>query len=161
MARTLSDFEDLTVLKEHAHSRYNHHEDLPAFQERFRKYVENLSKEIEQLENPFIVDDSKDLIKLTTKDVMGDDVVSTVRQIQELGKNQHAEFRRTRNFAYTIQLDNPIKKTKVIFLKVSATKGQSTKSMSKELKIHIRLFSQIYISTQIREETLKRFTIII
>ena len=82
-------------------------------------------------------------------------------RFKSLGKNQHAEFRKTRNFAYTIQLDNPIKKTKVIFLKVSATKGQSTKSMSKELKIHIRLFSQIYISTQIREETLKRFTIII
>ena len=92
---------------------------------------------------------------------MRDDVVSTVRQIEELGKNQHAEFRKTRNFAYTIQLDNPIKKTKLIFLKVSATKGQSTKSTSKELKLHIRLFSQMYVSTQIREETLKRFTIII
>ena len=157
VARVVSEFEELTVLKGNEHSKYNHHEDSPTFQEKFRKNVDKLSNEIEQLGNPFIVDDSEELIQLGTKNVMGDDVVSTVRQIEELGKNQHAEFRRTRILAHTVQLDSPIKKNKLPLFKVSATKGHSTKSESKELKMHIRLFSQMYISTQIRGGDLEEF----
>ena len=57
-----------------------------------------------QLGNPFMVDDSKELIQLWTKDIMGD-VRSIVIQIEELGKNQRAEFRKTRVFAHMDQLD--------------------------------------------------------
>lgn len=56
----------VSVLKENELSNYNHHEDSPAFQENFRRNADNVSKEIEQLENPFIVDDSKELIQLGT-----------------------------------------------------------------------------------------------
>ena len=69
----------------------------------------------------FIVNDSKELIQLGTKDVMGGDL-STVRQIEELGKNQHAEFRKSRIFAHTVQLDSPIKKNKLPLFKVSVLK---------------------------------------
>ena len=84
VTRAISEFEHLTVLKGNEHSKYNHHKDSPAFQEKFRKHVVNLSKEIQRLGNPFIVDDSKELIQLKTEDVMEDDVVSTIRQIEEL-----------------------------------------------------------------------------
>ena len=65
---------------------------------------------------------------------MGDDIVSTVRQIDDPGKNQHAEFTKTRIFAHTIQppLSN-----------VSANTGLSTKSESKEPKMHKQLFSSM------------------
>ena len=96
MAKAVSEFEDLTVLKGNEHWKYNHHEDSPAFQETFGKHVDNLAKEIGQLGNPFTVDDSKELIQLGTKDVMGDDVVWTVRQNEELGKKKQEEFRQTR-----------------------------------------------------------------
>ena len=66
VTRVISEFEDLTVLKGNEHSKYNHHEDSPAFQANFRRNADNVSKEIEQLENPFIVDDSKELIQLGT-----------------------------------------------------------------------------------------------
>ena len=52
----------ISVLKENELSNYNHHEDSPAFQEKFGKHVDNLSKEIERRRNLFIVDDSKELI---------------------------------------------------------------------------------------------------
>lgn len=42
---------------------------------------------MDQLGNPVIVDDSKELIQLGTKGVMGSDAVSTIRQIEELGKS--------------------------------------------------------------------------
>ena len=85
------------------------------------------------------------------------DDVSTVRQIEELGKNKHAEFMKSRIFAHTVQLDSPIKKNKLPLFKISAIKDQSTKSESKELKIHIRLFSEMYISTKLEGEILKEF----
>ena len=66
VTRVVSEFEELTVLKGNEHSKYDHHEDSPAFQENFRRDVDNVSKEIEKLENPFIVDDSKELIQLGT-----------------------------------------------------------------------------------------------
>ena len=36
VARAASEFEDLTVLKGNEHSKYNHHNDSPAFQERLK-----------------------------------------------------------------------------------------------------------------------------
>ena len=85
------------------------------------------------------------------------DDVSTVRQIEELGKNKHAEFMKSRIFAHTVQLDSPIKKKKLPLFKISAIKDQSTKWESKELKIHIRLFPEMYISTKLEGEILKEF----
>ena len=87
---------------------------------------------------------------------MGDDVVSTFRQIEELGESQHVEFRKTRIFAHRVQLDSPIKNYKLKLFNVSVTKGQSTKSESKKLKC-MQSFSQIYISTQIRVGNLEEF----
>ena len=87
---------------------------------------------------------------------MGDDVVSTFRQIEELGESQHVEFRKTRIFAHRVQFDSPIKKYKLTLFNVSVTKGQSTKSESKKLKC-IQSFSQIYISAQIRVGNLEEF----
>ena len=49
-----------------------------------------------------------------TKYVMGDDSVSTFKQIAELEKNQRPEFKKTRSFEHMIQLDYPIKKTAII-----------------------------------------------
>ena len=49
-----------------------------------------------------------------TKYVMGDDSVSTFRQIAELEKNKRPEFKKTRIFAHMIQLDCLIKKTAII-----------------------------------------------
>ena len=83
---------------------------------------------------------------METKDAMGDDVVSTVRQIGEFRKKQHAQIRKIRIFAHTIQLDSPIKKKRLPLFKVSATK-----------KMHILLFSQMFISMQIRGGDLEEF----
>ena len=43
-----------------------------------------LSTEFNQIENPFGPDELKELVQLGTKDVMTDNVVSTVRNIEEI-----------------------------------------------------------------------------
>ena len=88
---------------------------------------------------------------------MTDNLVSTVRNIEEIGRKQHAEFRETRIFRKSIRLDDPIKKNKLPTFKASNTKGRSAKTESQELKMHVRLFSQTYISTKIRGRNMEEF----
>ena len=93
-----------------------------------------------------------------TKDVMGDDVIKTVKTIEEAGKSQRKEFRERRLMKREISLDDPIKKNKFPTVKSANTKGQSTsRKGSDELKKHIRLFSQMYISTQTRGGNMDEF----
>ena len=84
-----------------------------------------------------------ELIQLDTKDVMGEEVVATVRTVNELGRTQYAQFRNMRIIERTIGIDAPIKTNKLPTFKSSNTKGQSSaNSQSKDLKQHIRLFSR-------------------
>ena len=156
-AKHVSEFEDITVLKGNEHSEFHHHEDSKAFQERFANHVALLATKFNQLGNPFGPDESKELVQLGTKEVMTDNVVSTVRNIEEIGRKQHAEFRETRIFHKIINLDDPIKKNKLPTFKASNTKGRSAKTESQELKIRVRLFLQMYISTQIRGGNMEEF----
>ena len=132
IARVVSELEDITVLKGNEHSEFHHPEDSKAFQEKFAKHVALLTTELNQLGNPFEPDELKELVQLGTKDVMKD-VVSTVRNIEEIGRKQHAEFRETIIFRKSIRLDDPIKKNKLPTFKVSNTKGRSAKTESQEL----------------------------
>ena len=52
-----------------------------------------------------------------------------------------------RIFNKSVPFDDPTKKSKLPTFKVSNTKGESARSQSKDLKIHVRLFLQMYIST--------------
>ena len=88
---------------------------------------------------------------------MTGNVVSAVRNIEEIGRKQHAEFRETRTFRKSIRLDDPIKKKKLPTFKASNTKGRLAKTESQELKMPIRLFSQLYISTKIHDGTMEEF----
>ena len=89
--------------------------------------------------------------------MMTDNVVSTVRNIEEIGRKQHAKFRETRIFHRSIRLDDPIKKNKLIIFEASNTKGWSAKTESQELKMHVRLFPQMNISTQISGRNMEEF----
>ena len=133
------------MLKGNEHSEFHHHEDFKAFQEKFAKHVALLTTEFNQLGNPYGPDKLKKLVQLGTKDVMTDNVKSTVRNIEEIGRKQHAKFRETRIFHKSIRLDDPIKKNKLIIFVASNTKAWSAKTESQELKMHVRLFPQIYI----------------
>ena len=113
--------------------------------------------ELEQLGNPFIVDESVELFQLDTKDVMGEAVVMTVKTTEKIGKKKYEEFKKARVIDVTQKLEDTITKNKLALFKQSNTKGQPSKSKSKDLKLHIRLFSQLYISTQIRGGNMDEF----
>ena len=76
---------------------------------RFDKHVNDLLTEFEQLGNPFMFDESNELIQLGTKAVMGDDVIKTVKTIEEADKSQSKEFLERGLMKREISLDDPIK----------------------------------------------------
>ena len=100
------------MLKKKDHGIFHHHEESVSFQRRFAKHVVDLTSEFEQLGNPFLFNESGELIQLDTKDVMGEEVVATVRTVNELGRTQHAQFRNMCIIERTIGIDAPIKKNK-------------------------------------------------
>ena len=145
VARLVTEFVNGAELKENEHSEFNDHEDSPSFQEKFKKHVGGLAIEFEQFGNPFISDESVELFQLDKKDVMGEAVVMMVKTIEEIGKVKYEEFKKARVIDVTQKLEDTITKNKLALFKQSNTKGQFSKSESKDLKPHSRLFHS-YIS---------------
>ena len=94
------------MLKETEHSEFHHHE------EKFAKHVSLFIKAFNHLGNPFEPDESNELIQLGTNDLIGDNVVSTVRQIEQIGKKQHNKFHEIIVFNKVVLFDDPTKKNK-------------------------------------------------
>ena len=67
IAKAVAESEEGTVLQEKQHGRFHHHEDSNSFQIRFAKNVHDLLTEFEQLGNPFMSDESNEVIPLGTK----------------------------------------------------------------------------------------------
>ena len=89
---------------------------------------------------------------------MGTEVINTVRTFEDLGISQHKEFRENRIIKKTKGLHDPITKNKLPLLKSTNTRGQSSGCTgSKEFKLHVGLFSQMHISTQIRGSDMDQF----
>ena len=132
------------------HTTFHYHEDSDSFKARFSKDVSSLTTEFKQLGSPFLPDEAAELIQLGTRDVMGPEVISTVRTIEDLGIS-HKEFRENRIIKKTKGLHDTILKNKLHICKSKNTRGQSSsRTESKEWKLHVRLFSQMYFSTRIR-----------
>ena len=68
-------------------SNFKHHEQYPKFQSTFQNDVLKLKKTFQDLGNPF-VEDSGQLISLETSCVMPEQVVSSVKTIKDIGKEQ-------------------------------------------------------------------------
>ena len=116
------------------------------------KHVNDLIAEFKSLGNPFLVDESStELIQMGSRDVMPEGAIRTVRNIEDITQKQLKEFRESRIIKHVTPVEAPIKKNKQMVFKTCNTKGPTrSKSEEKELKLHVRLFSQMYISTQIR-----------
>ena len=54
----------------------------------FQKQVQSLFNTIEEMGNPFL-EQSGDLLKLNTHDIMDSKVVETVQTIEQIGKQQY------------------------------------------------------------------------
>ena len=81
-----------------------------------------------------------------------------MKTTEDLGISQHQELKENIIFKKTKGLHDPITKIKLPLFKSTGTRGQySSCTESKELKLHVRLFSEMYISTQIKDGDMDQF----
>jgi len=153
IARMVREFEDASVLRNVDSKDFRHHEETPGFQKRFKDHYQSLIEEFEKLGNPFLCEgEDTDLIQLDTRDVMGEDIVETVNEIERLGKSQAETFITERIVERSCPIDAPIKKNKLqLFSTASKSSRQATsRAEKKDLQKDVKLFAQLYISTQVR-----------
>ena len=113
--RAVGKFEKVTVLESKDGTTFPHHEDSDSFKARFSKHVFDLTTEFKQLGNLFLLDEAAELIQLGTRDMMGPEVISTMRTIEDLGISQHKEFRENKIIKKTKGLHDSITKNKLSY----------------------------------------------
>ena len=94
LARVIGEFEESVesiVQKKSKGPDVNNHEQVKSVQATFTKQVKSLCHTIEEMGNPF-EEQSNDLLVLDTRNIVGEEVVSTVRNIQKLGEEQYSCF---------------------------------------------------------------------
>ena len=67
-----------------------HHEESSTFQKKFKENVIKMQTAFDDTCNPFI-DRTPELINIKTKDIMSDDVVASLRSLEEVGLSLYRE----------------------------------------------------------------------
>ena len=93
-------------------SETRHHEQTKKFQVTFTRNFQSLVEVIEEIDNPFL-EESKDLLRIDTRDIIDPAVVSSVDQAENLGKQQYEMFICERLLEQSVPISEPIKKKKM------------------------------------------------
>ena len=109
-ARLLKEFE-ADYFSRQRHSQYDYHHEEGFFAQRsFKEQTAGLYQVINELGNPFLCDDSDELVALDTRNVLDASVVNTVRTVHSLGKDQYAKYCKEVITDCTKSIHEPIKK---------------------------------------------------
>ena len=134
-----------------------HHEQTNSRQQRFSTQVLNLVKIISDFGNPFL-EQSQDLLVLDTRNVMPENAINTVNNIENIGMNLFRQYFEHRLTSRNKSLFDPISKNKLpIFSRATTKIISKDNSEVVSLKKNCQLFSQLYISCQVRDGNLEEF----
>ena len=115
-------------------------------QKAFKKQVQSLSTTTKEIGDPF-QESTNDLLVLDTQDIKLPSVVETVKTLESVGQNQYREFVTEILKAKSNSLFEPIKQNKLPLFSSHPLKSKSKK----------KLFSQLYVSCQVRDGNLDTF----
>ena len=139
IARILNEFEDQFQRRKQIDAR--HHEQLPSIQKSFTSDLNNTISTFTKLGNPFS-EDSKDLYVLDTKVIMSDEVVATVRSVENIGKTQFSEFVKKQIINPSANFyDNIMKNTLLLFKSKQKKPTSKLQAKVSSLKNDVQLFS--------------------
>ena len=115
MARVVNEFEiSLERIKQEQTKGpdIKHHEQVESKHNSFVKQVQAMTNTLEEMSNPFL-EECEDLLVLGTRDIADPKVANTIRNIEQIGKNQYQEYIRDRLDNRTKPLSDPIKQNKL------------------------------------------------
>lgn len=112
---------------------------------------------MEEMGNPFL-EESKDLLRLDTRDIVDESVASSICQAEETGKKQFQDFVINRLNEGSTPLAEPIKKNKLLlFIRPPPREKSKSSLQALSLKNDVSLFSRLYIACQSRDGDLDDF----
>ena len=156
MARVIGEFEDSVQSLKQKQSQgpdVKHHEQVKSVQASFAKQVKALCHTLEEMGNPF-EETSQDLLVIDSKDVVGDGVFTTVRNLDKIGKQLYSAFDKSRLRNRTESLFSPLQRNKLPLFNCPQTPSKSDdKQQITSLKKTCALFSRLYVSCQVRDGT--------
>ncbi|CAG2249555.1 unnamed protein product [Mytilus edulis] len=134
-----------------------HHEQTKSKQTAFSNQVKALCAVFEEMGNPF-QEQSTDLLILDTRDIVDPRVCETIRNVENLGKEQYHQFVTERLENKSKSLHVPIKQNKLLLFSRQQPKTETKdKQQITSLKQNCSLFSQLYVSCQVRNGDLEEF----
>ena len=93
-------------------TKERHHEQAKSTQVTFAQHVKSMVEVIEEMGNPFL-EESKDLLRLDTRDIIDPSVAASLQQAKEIGQHQYEDFMTSRLIEQSVPLSEPIKKNKL------------------------------------------------
>jgi len=154
ISRMVDDFENMIIRKSDGSDK--HHEQYASFQQRELTEVQALKQQFQEYGNPFL-EYGSELFHLTRRTVAADSVSKTVREIEEVGKKQFADYIDIRFRKKETNIFQPIHKNCLSLFKTHAKKPTKCEQTLKSLKADCNLFSRLYVACQIREGNLDEF----
>ena len=151
ISRLIAEFEAaMEEDQDHAKAPLRHHEQFKSIQSTFEKQVLDLVTVVETMGNPFD-EDSLDLLVLDTRDIVDQRVIDAVRKVQQVGKDNFASLVNDRIGKRHKSLFEPIRHNKLPLFHCPPERILShDKQQINALKKSCALFSQLYISCQVR-----------
>ena len=123
----------------------------------FGQHVARLTDVMEEMGNPFL-EETTDLLRLDTREIMDPEVVAAVRQAEETGKQQYETYATDRLVEQSTSISEPIKKNKLPLFSRPPQREKSKSSLQvSSLKSDCSLFSRLYIACQARDGNLQDF----
>ena len=138
---------ELSVDKMHRRmSETQYHDQTKSTQVTFAQHVKSLVEVTEEMGNPFM-EESNDLLRLDTRNILDPAVASSICNAEEKGKEQYQNFETDRLLEQTTSLSEPIKKNKFSLFSRPPPREKSKASLQlSSLRSDVSLFSQLYIA---------------
>ena len=156
LVRVISEFESAMVGKRESASPKSHHEQTDATQKRFASHVTALIRVLEGMGSPF-EEDSKDLLRLHTKDIMDQQSIECLTTIQSKGQEQYATFVNERLKKNNLPITATITKNKIVLFNIQARRSKKGDAKVSLLKSESSLFARLYVACQTRDGNLDNF----
>lgn len=130
-----------------------HHEQTRSSQVLFAKQVQSMVEVVEEMGNPFL-EETKDLLKLDTRDIIDPAVVSSVCSAEDKGLEQYQTFVAERLQEQLKPISEPIKKNKLLLFSRPPPPKKSSASLKSDVSF---FFSRLYIACQSCDGNLDEF----
>ena len=156
MARMISEFELAMQSGRKTDKDTRHHDQTSTTQMTFAKNVKSMVEVIEEMGNPF-TEDTKDLLKLDTREIADEATIIAVQQAEEIGYTQYDNYVTERLLGQK-SISDTISKNKLPLFNRPPPKAQSKEKLQvSSLRNDCALFSRLYIACQTRDGNLDEF----